>query len=110
MKKNIYVNDFCHKLAAGQVSLNLPKVLFKFLKLKNSIILCKVTGKRVKRGAGCGLKILGICTYTELEKAVAWMEGEIKKEMNTTENMKNNCLKWNFRLLLFPCPLIRKKM
>ena len=41
----------------GHVPKNLSKIFHQFMKIPNCTIGCKVTGKRVNRGAGYGLEI-----------------------------------------------------
>ena len=41
----------------GHVPKNLRKIFHQFMKIPNCTIGCKVTGKRVNRGAGYGLEI-----------------------------------------------------
>ena len=41
----------------GHVPKHLSKIFHQFVKIPNCIIGCKVTGKRVNRGAGCGVEI-----------------------------------------------------
>ena len=96
----VYRNDLCYKLVVVHVPLTLSKVLFKLLQWLNSILTCKVTGRRVNRGAGYGFAIQ--VTYT-----CTWCRE--RGEMETTEKMKNKYLKYNSLLLLYRCPLIRKK-
>ena len=89
----MYCNDLCHKFIVGHVPFNLSEVLFEFQQLRNSILICKVTGKRVNRDAGYGLEIWVTYTCTRLEKAVMSIRREISEEIKITENMKNKCLK-----------------
>ena len=67
-------------LVVGHVSLNLSKVLLKFLQLPNSLLTCKVTGKRVNKGEDYGLEIPVAYTWTGLEKAVAWIQGKVSEK------------------------------
>ena len=64
-------------LVVGHVSLNLSKVLLNFLQLPNSLLTCKVTGKRMNKGEDYGLEIPVAYTCTGLEKVVAWIQGKI---------------------------------
>jgi len=50
-----------------------------FMRIPGCSILCKVTGKRVNRGAGYGLEIPVSYELVGAEKAVDWAEKKIKK-------------------------------
>ena len=54
----------------GYVPKSLSKIFHQFMKIPNGIIGCQVTGKRVNRGAGYGLKILVQYRFIGAEKAV----------------------------------------
>ena len=60
---------------------NLSRVMNCFLKIPGCSIACKVTGKRVNRGAGYGLEIPVTYELIGAEKAVDWDE-------------KKKCTKW----------------
>ena len=75
----MYRNGLFHKLVVGNVPLNLSKLFFKFLQVPNSIVICKVTGKRVNRDVDYGLQLPNTRTCTVLEKIVAWIERKIVK-------------------------------
>ena len=49
------------------------------MKNPNCTIECKVTGKRVNRGAGYGLEIPVQSRFIGAEKAAEWVEKNIKK-------------------------------
>ena len=56
----------------GHVPKNLSKIFHQFMKIPNCTIGCKVTGKRVNRGAGYGLEIPVQYRFIGAEKAVEW--------------------------------------
>ena len=58
----------------GYVPKNLSKIFHPFMKIPNCIIGCKVTGKRVNRGAGYGFEISVEYRFIGVEKGVAWAE------------------------------------
>ena len=63
----------------GHVPKNLSKMFHQFMKIPNCTIGCKVTGKRVNRGAGYGLEIPVRYRFIGAEKAVEWAKKNIKK-------------------------------
>ena len=67
----------------GHVPKNLSKIFHQFMKIRNCTIGCKVTGKRVNRGAGYGVKIPVQYRFIGAEKAVEWAEKNIKKFLKT---------------------------
>ena len=81
----VYHNKLFHKLVVGHVPLNLSKMLLMFLQLSSSILGYEVTGKRLNRNAVYGLEISVTFTCRGLEKAVAWIQRKITKEMKTAE-------------------------
>ena len=50
----VYRIDFQKETLVGHMSCNIPKFVYKFLKLPNSELSCKVKGKRLNRSAGYG--------------------------------------------------------
>ena len=62
----------------GHVPKNLIKIMNRFTKIPSCSLRCKVTGKRVNRGAGYGLEIPVVYELIGSEKAVDW-GGNIKK-------------------------------
>ena len=54
----------------GHVPKNLGQIFHQFMKIPNCTIGCKVTGKRVNRGVGCGLEIPVQYRFIGAEKAV----------------------------------------
>ena len=63
----------------GHVPRNFSKTMKLFMRLPGCSILCKVTGKRVNRGAGYGLEIPVSYKFVGADKAVDWVEEKIKK-------------------------------
>ena len=53
----VYRNDFQKETLVGHMPRNISKFVYKFLKLSNSKLSCKVKGKRLNRGAGYDLEI-----------------------------------------------------
>ena len=69
------------------------QIVYKFLKLPNSKLSCKVKGKRLNRGAGYGLEIPVIYTFNGHEKAIEWIKSKIQEDIKLKQSMKNRCLK-----------------
>ena len=67
---------------------NISKFVYKFLKLPNSKLSCKVKGQRLNRGAGYGLEI-----WLWHEKAIEWIKSKIQEDIKLEQSMKNRCLK-----------------
>ena len=63
----------------GHVPKNLSKIMNRFTKIASCSLRCKVTGKRVNRGAGYGLEIPVVYELIGLEKAVDWGEKTLRK-------------------------------
>ena len=98
MKKNefaigVYRNDYQNETLVGQMPRNISKFVYKFLKLPNLKLSCKVKGKRLDRGAGYGLKIPAIYTFNRHEKAIEWIKSKIQEDIKLEQSMKNRCLK-----------------
>ena len=72
---------------------NRPKFVYKFLKLSNSKLSCKVKRKRLNRGAGYGLEIPVIYTFNDHEKTIEWIKSKIQEDIKLEQSMKNRCLK-----------------
>ena len=72
---------------------NISKFVYKFLKLPNSKLSCKVEGKRLNRGAEYGLEIPVIYTFNGHEKAIEGMKSKIQEDIQLEQSMKNCCLK-----------------
>ena len=75
------------------MSHNVSKFVYKFLKLPNSKLSCKVKGNRLNRGAEYGLEIPVIYTFNEHEKAIEWIKSKIQGDIKLEHSMKNRCLK-----------------
>ena len=54
----VYRNDFQKETLVGHTPPNIFKFVYKFLKLPNSRLSCKVKGKRLNRGADMAWKYL----------------------------------------------------
>ena len=65
------------------VTKNLSKIFRQFMKIPNCTIGCKVTGKRVNRGAGYGLEIPVQYRFIGAKETVEWAEKNIKKVFGT---------------------------
>ena len=85
-----YRHELCHKLTVWHVPLNLSKLLLKSPQLPNSILTCKVTGRRVNRSPGYDLEIPVTYICTETRERSAWIQRKISVEMKTTEKIKIN--------------------
>ena len=77
----------------GHVPKNLSKILHQFKKIPNCTIGCKVTGKRVNRGAGYGLEIPVQYRFIGAEKAVEWAKKNKKNAFETINKKVNKCVK-----------------
>ena len=62
----------------GHVPKNMSKIFHQFMKIPNCTIGCKVTGKRINRGAGYGLEITVQYRFIGAKKAVEWAEKNIR--------------------------------
>ena len=58
---------------------NISKFVYKFLKLPNSKLSCKVKEKRLNGGAGYSLKIPIMYMFNGYEKAIEWINLKSKK-------------------------------
>ena len=63
----------------GHVRKNLSKIMNRFTKIPSCSLRCKVTGKRVNRGAGYGLEIPVAYELIGRKKAVDWGEKTLRK-------------------------------
>ena len=63
----------------GHVPKNLSKIMNRFTKIPSCSLRCKVTGKRVNRGAGYELEIPVVYELIGPEKAVDWGEKTLRK-------------------------------
>ena len=77
----------------GHVPKNLSKLFHQFLRIPNSTIGCKITGKRVNRGAGYGLEIPAEYSFIGAVKAVEWVEKNINKLFVNLSEKINKCMK-----------------
>ena len=102
----VYRNDLSRRINVGHVPINISKLLVKFLQLPNSFPTCKVTGRRVNRGAGYGLEIPVNYTCTGHQKTVDWIKKKINEEKKC---IKKQWFKITFLTIFFPCPLITER-
>ena len=72
---------------------NLSKIFHQFKKIPYCTIGCKVTGKRVNRGAGYGFEIPVQYRFIGAKKAVKWAEKNIKKVFENIYKKVNKCVK-----------------
>ena len=77
----------------GHVPKNLSRVMNCFLKIPGCSIACKVTGKRVNRGAGYGLEIPVTYELIGAEKAVDFAEKNIKTISEIIDKKVKKCTK-----------------
>ena len=59
----------------------MSKFAYKFLRLPNSKLSCKVKGKILNKGAAYDLEIPIIYTFNEHEKAIEWRKSKIKEDL-----------------------------
>ena len=59
----------------------------------NSKLSCKVKRKILNRGAGYGLEIPIIYTFSGHEKAIEWIKSKIHEDIKLEQSMNNCCLK-----------------
>ena len=64
----VYRNDFQKETFVGHMPRNISRSVYKFLKLRNLKLSCKVKGKRVNRGSGFVLEIPVIYKFNGHEK------------------------------------------
>ena len=72
---------------------NLSKIMNRFTKIPCCSLRCKVTGKRVNRGAGYGLEIPVVYKLIGPEKAVDWGDKNIKKILDVVNRKVKKCIK-----------------
>ena len=89
----VYWNDFQKETLVEHMPPNISKFVYKFLKLPNSKLYCKVKGKRLNRCAGDGLEIPVIYKFNGHEKPIEWIKSKIQEDVNLEQSMKNQCLK-----------------
>ena len=77
----------------GYVPQSMSKIVHQFMKIPNCTIGCKVTGKRVNRGAGYGLEIPVQNRFIGAEKAVEWAEKNIRKVFENINKKLNKRVK-----------------
>ena len=79
----------------GHVPKNLSKIKNRFTKIPSCSLRCKVTGKRVNRGAGYGLEIPVVYELIGPEKAVdLWGRGgNIRKILDIVNREIKKCIK-----------------
>ena len=76
----------------GHVPKNLSKIFHRFMKIPNSTIGCKVTGKRVNRGVDYGLEIPVQCRFILTKKAVKWGKKYITKVFQNIDKKIKKCV------------------
>ena len=69
------------------------KIFHQFIKIPNCITSCKITGKRVNRGAGYGLEIPVQYRFIGTKKAVEWAEKRIQKVLENIDKKFSKCVK-----------------
>ena len=89
----VYQNDFQKETLFGDMSRHISKTLYKFLKLPNSKLSCKVKEKRLNTGVGYGLEIPVIYTFNGHEKSIEWIKSKIQEDVKLEQSIKNRCLK-----------------
>lgn len=77
----------------GHVPKNLSKILNRFTKIPSCELKCRVTGKRVNRGAGYGLEIPVSYTLIGVEKAIDWAQKNIEKTFVILDKKVEKCKK-----------------
>ena len=91
----VIFDDCISKKIVGHVPFNWSKLSSMFLKVPNSFIRGKVTGKRVNRGAGLGLEIPMDYTFYD-DCVLLWLEKAFKKitenMMLTYQSVWNSCI------------------
>ena len=66
----IHINFYSEEVVVGHVSKNMPKIVFMVLSLPHCVLDIFVTGKRINRGDGYGLKIPANFYFYGPEKAI----------------------------------------
>ena len=80
----------------GHVTKNLSKIMNRYTKIPSCSLRCKVTSKRVNRGAGYGLEIPVVYELIGPEKAVDWGGKTLRK----IGNVVNRKVKKMFKMIL----------
>ena len=89
----VYQNDFQKETFVGHMPRNISRSIYKFLKLPNLKLSCKVKGKRVNRGGGFVLEMPLIYKFNGHEKAIEWIKSKIQEDIKLEQSTKNRCLK-----------------
>ena len=76
----------------GHVPKNLSKIFHQFMKIPNSTIGCKVTGKRVNRGVDYGLEIPVQYRVIGAKKAVKWAKKYVTKVFQNIDKKVKKCV------------------
>ena len=76
----------------GHVPKNLSKIFHQFMKIPNSTIGCKVTGKRVNRGVDYGLEIPVQYRFIGAKKAVKWAKKYVTKVFQNIDKKVKKCV------------------
>ena len=77
----------------GHLPENISKLCTLFLKVPNTGIRARVTGKRLNRGGGYGLEIPVVYEFVGPAKFVEWVKGKLISCKTNLNNKTNKCLK-----------------
>ena len=72
------------------------KLVYKFLLLPNSLIACKVAGKRMDRGGWYVLEIPVKYEFNGQDKTIMWIKKQLEKIMNDVSKKIEHCMSWKF--------------
>ena len=90
----VIFDDCISKKIVRHVPFNWSNLASMFLKVPNSCIRGTVTGKRVNRGAGLGLKIPMDYTFYNDARVVLWLEKAFKKIAENKDAKVAKCLEY----------------
>ena len=77
----------------GHLPENISKLCTLFLKVPNTRIRARVTGKRLNRGGGYGLEVPVVYDFVGPVKFVDWVKGKLQTCKHNLDNKTNKCLK-----------------
>ena len=89
----VYRNDFQKETLVGHMPRNISKFVYKFLKLPNSKLSCKVKEKRLNTGVGYGLEIPVIYTFNGHEKSIEWIKSKIQEDVKLEQKYEKSLFK-----------------
>ena len=86
-------DDSVARKLVGHVPIYLSKVFSRFLRLPNHQIRCRVVGKRINRGAGCGLEVPVEYLFSGDVRAMNWLRGRLKSIDDELQRKLERCMR-----------------